>query len=71
MYRGQEPFTQARIISFEYFSKLEPISKEIEEYGTLPIPDISDSDNQDIRAVDIENAYKNFRAYVNKVKGAN
>lgn len=68
MYRGETPFTQARIVSFGYFSSIEPISTEIEEYGPLPIPDISDADNQDIRVVDIENAYKNFKAYVNNVK---
>ncbi|MFB8372888.1 MULTISPECIES: hypothetical protein [Paenibacillus] len=68
MYRGETPFTQARIVSFEYFSSIEPISIEIEEYGPLPIPNISDADNQDIRVVDIENAYKNFKAYVNNVK---
>ncbi|MDR6726203.1 hypothetical protein J2W91_004709 [Paenibacillus amylolyticus] len=68
MYRGETPFTKARIVSFEYFSSIEPISIEIEEYGPLPIPDISDADNHDIRVVEIENAYKNFKAYVDKVK---
>ena len=69
MYRGETPFTQARIVSFKYFSSVEPISSEIEKYGSLPIPDISDADNQDVRVVDIENAYTSFKAYVNNVKG--
>ncbi|MEK4435434.1 hypothetical protein [Paenibacillus sp. FSL K6-2862] len=68
MYRGETPFTQARIVSFEYFSSIDPISNEIKDYGPLPIPEISDADNQDIRVVDIENAYKNFKAYVDNVK---
>lgn len=67
MYQGDTPFTQYRIISFDYFSNSEPILSQISKYGVVPIPNIRDSDNQDIRINDIQDSYKKFKEYVDKI----
>jgi hypothetical protein len=67
MYQGDKPFTQYRITSFDYFSTSEPILSQTSKYGLVPIPNIRDSDNQDIRIYDIQDSYKKFKEYVDKI----
>ncbi|BBH22878.1 hypothetical protein Back11_42230 [Paenibacillus baekrokdamisoli] len=66
MYRGDSPFTYARMVALEYYTEQEPIASEIAPFGPLPITDFLeiDVDDQEAQLQNIQESYKEFNQYV-------